>query len=299
MNHTGYDRVDGADSLRCIVRRASGLSMSLCEELAVVAQGCIGGYSDDRPVSACLVRSRLTNALTGAPPVLVLARLGEELAGWCAVRRPEPGESWARLWGPLVRPAARRAGVGALLLQAAVAAVDWPLRTTDVPADRPCGAGFFLRAGWTAVHDVTVLHGAPATTGPDAIGAEAVEHLEEYVAAAARRFGGHEAQFAAATLRRWRDDERFRLENLLLDPATGSLLLALAQRAGASSELLLAEVWAAPEARRQLIRTAHAAAGQQGLARVRAVTRGDPVDFVACGMRIAGVCRTFALPRRG
>ncbi|CAM5606573.1 hypothetical protein Sdia_36200 [Streptomyces diastaticus subsp. diastaticus] len=42
----------------------SNLDGDVCEELAVLAQRCISGYSDDRPVSASLVRSRLTNALT-------------------------------------------------------------------------------------------------------------------------------------------------------------------------------------------------------------------------------------------
>jgi hypothetical protein len=88
------------------------LDGDVCEELAVLAQRCLSGYSDDRPVSASLVRSRLTNALTGVPPVLAVARNGQGLAGWCAVRRPEPGEARARLWGPVVEPRAERISVG-------------------------------------------------------------------------------------------------------------------------------------------------------------------------------------------
>ncbi|MFD6343928.1 hypothetical protein ACFWF9_04285 [Streptomyces roseolus] len=73
-----------------IAMHAGVLSDGLCEQLAVVGQRGIAGFSDDRPVSASLVRSRLANALAGAPPALVLARAGEELVGWCAVRHPEP-----------------------------------------------------------------------------------------------------------------------------------------------------------------------------------------------------------------
>lgn len=272
------------------------LDDALCHELAVVAQRSISGYSDDRPVSASLVRSRLTNPLTGAPPVLVLSRFGEELTGWCAVRRPEPGESRARLWGPVVSSAVRRSGLGTRLLVSAVDAVVWPLVTTDVPADRPGAARFFTRAGWQVFHTETVLHGDPVADGPPAVDGGGVKNLEAYVTAAAQRFGGHGAKFADATLRRWRDDARFEPRNLLLDPATGSLLLALAQRNATSSELLLAEVWAEPDARRQLIRAAHFAAGRQQLQTVRAVTRDDPADFVASGMRVTGICHTFALP---
>ncbi|MEU8543128.1 GNAT family N-acetyltransferase [Streptomyces sp. NPDC048717] len=278
-----------------------GLSASLCEEVADLAQRGIAGYCDDRPVSASLVRSRLTNALTGAPPVLVVARDGSgALAGWCAVRRPEPGEPRARLWGPVVAPPARRTGLGQRLLERVVAAVEWPLVTTDVPLDRPGAADFFTGAGWRVLHTVTVLH-RPAPCGPTArfdrlVTAEEVEDLAGYVARAAQRFGGHAPASAQATLDRWRDDARFRPENLLLDPSTGSLLLALAQRNAATSELLLAEVWGTPAARPRLIKAALALADQNTLDAVRAVTRDDPAPFVAGGMSVLGTCHLFASP---
>lgn len=82
----------------------------------------------------------------------------------------------------------------------------------------------------------------------------------------------------------------------MLDPPTGSLLLALAQHNEASSELLLAELWATPAARRPLIRAAHTLAARQGLEAVRAVTRDDPTPFVACGMTVAGRCLVFTPP---
>ncbi|MFD4210548.1 GNAT family N-acetyltransferase, partial [Micromonospora tulbaghiae] len=146
-----------------------GLDAGACEELAVVAQQCIAGYSDDRPVSASLVRSRLTNALTGAPPVLTVARDGRKVVGWCAVRRPEPGEQRARLWGPVVDLAARRAGLGRRLLQTVVEAVEWPLVTTDVPVDRDGATDFFIRSGWEVLDTISVLHGAPAEGGFGAV----------------------------------------------------------------------------------------------------------------------------------
>ncbi|MFI8459100.1 GNAT family N-acetyltransferase [Kitasatospora sp. NPDC085464] len=277
---------------------ADGLNGHLCEELAALAQHCIAGFSDDRPVSSSLVRSRLTNALTGESPVLAVARDGQEMVGWCAVRRPEPGEARARLWGPVVAPSARRTGLGTALLDTVVEAAPWPLMTTDVPADRDGAADFFLRSGWTPLDTITVLHGAPADRAFDAVTAEGVEDLDAYVAASARQFGCHEQAFARATLQRWRDDARFQARNLLLDPATGSLLLALAQRNAVGSELLLAEVWAAtPEVSRKLITAAHTAAAAQHLATVRAVTRQGPADFVACGMHITGRCATFTLHR--
>ncbi|MFE2914619.1 GNAT family N-acetyltransferase [Kitasatospora indigofera] len=270
----------------------------LSEELAALAQRCIAGFSDDRPVSPSLVRSRLANALTGEPPVLALARDGRELVGWCAVRRPEPGERRARLWGPVVAPSVRRAGLGTVLLDTVVDAASWPLVTTDVPADREGAADFFTRSGWRQLNTITVLHGTPTKGGFEVVTAEGVEDLDTYVAASALRLGHHEPAFAESTLLRWRDDARFRLENVLLDTATGSLLLALAQRNEVGSELLLAEVWAgAPQVRRRLITAAHTAAAAQHLATVRAVTRQDPADLVACGMRITGRCLTFTLPR--
>ncbi|MEU3046797.1 hypothetical protein ABZ705_09725 [Streptomyces sp. NPDC006984] len=58
-----------SDSRHLQIDLIPGLDADVCEELAVLAQRCISGYSDNRPVSASLVRSRLTNALTGAPPV--------------------------------------------------------------------------------------------------------------------------------------------------------------------------------------------------------------------------------------
>ncbi|MFF8617951.1 GNAT family N-acetyltransferase [Streptomyces sp. NPDC015350] len=276
----------------------TGLHTDMCKELADLAQRCITGYSDDRPVSASLVRSRLTNALTGAPPVLAVARNGQEMTGWCAVRRPEPGEVRARLWGPVVAPSARRAGLGRRLLQSVVDAAEWPLVTTDVPVDRDGATGFFTRSGWEVLETVTVLHGTPAAGPVDAVTAAGLPELEEYVAMAARRFAGMEVPFAEATLPRWREDARFCPGTLLLDPPTGSLLLALAQWNETGSELLLAEVWAAgADVRRQLISQAHTVAAERKAATVRAVTRQDPADFIACGMRITGRCRTFTLPR--
>ncbi|CAL9587664.1 hypothetical protein SUDANB106_05175 [Streptomyces sp. enrichment culture] len=276
----------------------TGLDAGVCGELADLAQRCIAGYSDDRPGSASLVRSRLTNALTGTPPVLMVARDGRKATGWCAVRRPEPGEARARLWGPVVDPSARHAGLGRRLLQLVVEAVEWPLVTTDVPIDREGAGAFFARSGWEVLDTITVLHGTPADGSFSAVTAAGeIPQLDAYVAAAARRFTGVEASFAESTLRRWRDDARFRPENLLLHTPTRSLLLALVQRNAISSELLLAEVWAAEtDIRQQLITQARILAADQELATVRAVTRQDPADFVACGMRITGRCHTFTLP---
>ncbi|MFI6112825.1 GNAT family N-acetyltransferase [Kitasatospora sp. NPDC051164] len=275
----------------------ASLHADVCEELADLAQRCITGYSDDRPVSASLVRSRLTNALTGAPPVLAVARDGRKVTGWCAVRLPEPGEQKARLWGPVVDPAVRRAGLGRRLLQTVVEAVEWPLVTTDVPIDRDGATDFFARSGWEVLDTITVLHGAPADGVFAAVTAADIGEPEAYVSAAARRFAGLEESFAASTWLRWRDDARFHPETLLLDPPTGSLLLALAQENATHSELLLAEVWAADEgARRRLIAQAHILAGARQVTTVRAVTRQDPADFVAHGMRVTGRCRTFTLP---
>ncbi|MFD8947642.1 GNAT family N-acetyltransferase [Streptomyces xanthophaeus] len=275
----------------------AGLHAGMCEELAGLAQRCIAGYSDDRPVSASLVRSRLTNALTGAPPVLAVARDGREVVGWCAVRRPEPGEQRARLWGPVVDPAARQAGLGRRLLQTVVEAAEWPLVTTDVPVDRDGATDFFARSGWEVLDTITVLHGTPADGVFGAVTAADIGEPEAYVATAACRFAGREVSFAASTWPRWRDDARFAPETLLLDPPTGSLLLALAQKNATSSELLLAEVWAADEeARRRLITQAHILAGARQVTTVRAVTRLDPADFVECGMHVTGRCHTFTLP---
>ncbi|MFD6334848.1 GNAT family N-acetyltransferase [Streptomyces niveus] len=289
------------DGVRLIGRTepADTLDDGVYNELAALAQRCVTGFSDDRPVSASLVRSRLTNALTGAAPVLAVAGNGQEMTGWCAVRRPESGERRARLWGPVVAPAFRRNGLGTRLLETVVDAAVWPLVTTDVPADRAGAGAFFARSGWDALETVTVLHGDPGDRGFEAITADGVPDADTdaYVAAAAVRHAHHDPVFARATLRRWQGDARFRPGNLLLDPASGSLLLALSQRNEASSELLLAEVWSTTaEVRRALISAAHTSAAAQRLMTVRAVTRQDPADFVACGMRVTGRCRTFTLP---
>lgn len=221
-----------------------GLDDRRCEELAALTRRCIAGFSDDRPVSSSLVRSRLTNALTGEPPVLAVARHGRDMLGWCAVRRPEPGEQRARVWGPVVAPPVRRTGLGRALLDTVTTATRWPLVTTDVPADRDGAADFFTRSGWEQLDTVTVLHGVPNDGAFDALTADKVNSPDAYVTKAALQLACHDRVFAQATLRRWQDDARFRLRNLLLETETGSLLLALAQRNAAGSELLLAEVWA-------------------------------------------------------
>ncbi|MDH6145854.1 MULTISPECIES: GNAT family N-acetyltransferase [Kitasatospora] len=272
----------------------------LAAELAELAQRCIHGFSDNRPVSVTLVRSRLTNALTGEPPLLVTARRHGMLVGWCAVRSPEPGEVRARLWGPVVDPSMRRTGLGKRLLGTTVESVRGSLRSTDVPTDRAGAADFFTSEGWFELNRTTVLQGSPVRQAVEtASGADYPDprELDHLVATAARRFGGHPPQFAASTLTRWRSDARFRPENLLVEPLTGSLLLALAQRNLDTSELLLAELWAEPQAQQPLVRSAQAIADRLGLARIRAVTDGDPGPFLADGLRTTGICQTFALDR--
>ncbi|WP_157848140.1 hypothetical protein [Streptomyces exfoliatus] len=254
-------------------------------------------------MDASLVRSRLTNALTGAPPALALARDGSGvLTGWCAVRLPEPHEERARLWGPVVASGSRRSRIGSRLLHMVTEAVEWPLMTTDVPLDRPGAALFFTVSGWQMLDTFTVLHRSsptdPVVRDERPVTATGAGDLTTYVARAARQYGGHNAGFARMTLQRWRDDARFRPQHLLLDPATGSLLLALAQRTALGSELLLAEVWAAPAVRPRLIRAALALAAEERLATVRTVTRQDPAPFVACGMNITGTCQIFGSPGR-
>ncbi|MFF7705424.1 GNAT family N-acetyltransferase [Streptomyces lydicus] len=276
---------------------AEALDGPLCEELATLAQRCIVGHSDNRPVNAELVRSRLTNALTQAPPILVLARSGDKLVGSCAIRTPEPSEPQARQWGPIIHPNVRRFGLGTRLLRRAVGAVDWPLVSTDVPTDRTWRRRVLRWRRVGVLQTSTVLRGDPTHGEIEATDATSVGDLDAYVARAARRYGGRDQYFADMTLRRWRDDARFRPQTLFLDPPTGSLLLTLAQRNGSTSELLLAELWAATGAQRTLIGSARAAAGRHGLQEVRVVTVADPAIFTASGLRATGTCQTFALDR--
>jgi len=132
------------------------LTDSLAAEVAELAQGAIRGFSDERPVNGALVSSRLNSpANKRAPEILVCRHRGQVIAG-LAVRTPTPDEPRARLWGPVVAEPHRRRGLGSTLLSRIHQGAATPLRTTDVPEDRPAAGAFFARHGWRVGQSHTV-----------------------------------------------------------------------------------------------------------------------------------------------
>lgn len=276
------------------------LTEPLAAEVAELAQGAIRGFSDERPVNGALVASRLNSpANKMEPEILVCRHRGQVIAG-LAVRTPTQDEPRARLWGPVVAGAHRRRGVGSALMSCIHRGAVTPLRSTDIPEDRPAAGLFFTRHGWRVGQSHTIYRAqraaiprlAPAA-GIHSAARLPVADATRLVVAAAERFGDPLAGAAAGVFDRWGRDHRFRLDNILVDPTSGGMLLALPQRNGDASELLIAELWCPPDAAPNLLHAAVAVMDGHGASSMRLVRDSRQPSLSISWLRPTGSTRTY------
>jgi len=113
------------------------------------------------------------------------------------------------------------------------------------------------------------------------------------VVAAAERFGDPLAGAAAGVFERWGRDHRFRLDNVLVDPASGGVLLALPQRNGDASELLIAELWCPPSVALNLVQAAVAVMDRHGASSMRLVRDSRLPSLSISWLSATGSTRTY------
>jgi GNAT superfamily N-acetyltransferase len=194
-------------------------------DLAALAYAAVHGWPDQRPYTAAFLRSRLRpRGMTATTLVLGREDCGTLVAA-AALRWPATLEDTGFLFGPVVHPAARRAGVGRDVLAAVIDVLSSRpgvrFSTIAVPESRTIGWAMFERAGWTPVRTSVLLQrDLPADillTTVAVRGPRPGEYLDPAIAtlAAATR---PDLAYAAArdTLAQWRDDERYMADGLLL-----------------------------------------------------------------------------------
>lgn len=235
---------------------------ALDAELADLAYAATHSFSDQRPITPALVRSRLAAHGQAPPTNLASLRTGAgALIAAAALRHPSSPGGTGRLWGPLVRPGHQRAGLGRRLLHALqphLSSVDGALTTTEVPDDRYASAPFFCAAGWEPAVTAAVFKAPlPLTTCaprlPETVRSarrgEDLTRIDTLYAAA--RPDDPAATGAGA---RWSSDERYRPRCLALAD-DGNRLLAAAlvyplahTRPGEPTEALLGDLLRLPGA---------------------------------------------------
>jgi GNAT superfamily N-acetyltransferase len=201
--------------------------------LARIGYAAVAGWPDQRPITADLVASRL------APPtdtddtiIATIADAGHVIA-WAALRPAPPGGS-ARLWGPVVQPGYQGLGLGQQLL-ATITTTDAfqrdrrQLTTAEIPCRRRSARQFFTKAGWQPAGTASLLR----RTAPHPTPLEPVPHTDPGISTHAADNGSRELSreiarlytlnrvdesdaVAAATLRRWQGDRRYRPDHLLV-----------------------------------------------------------------------------------
>ncbi|MFD8560642.1 hypothetical protein ACFV1N_25495 [Streptosporangium canum] len=299
-----------------VYRPGTGLD----NELAQLGYAAMYGWPDQRPVTGALVRSRLRPQGGAAATTLLLARTpGGDLAGAAALRHPAAAGRAARLWGPVIAPHRQRRGLGAALLEQAMAGLDDPatvVRTAEIPAVRRHAGAFFARAGWH-LHSAAVLLRAPIGASlpmPD------VRFLEPDDAASLAQLyhaahPEHGWGVAADTYARWGGDERFTPDGLLGVDAAASgglraavLVYPLAHSdAGEPIEALLADVLihahaTAAEATlltRLMVMAAMAAGARCGARVVRAIVPAASIllsELRALGFHMMDEIRYYQAP---
>ena len=194
-------------------------------ELADLAYAAVHGWPDQRPYTAAFLRSRL-RPLGMTATTLVLGREPDgRLVAAAALRWPATLEDTGRLFGPVVHPDARRAGVGrdmlATVIDVIAARPGVRVTTIAVPELRTVGWSLFESAGWTPVRiSVLLQRDLPAEILLTTVPVRA-PHPGEYLdpaitalVASARPELGYAA--ARDTLAQWRDDTRYTPDGLLL-----------------------------------------------------------------------------------
>lgn len=247
----------------------------LDDEFAQLGYDGMSGWPDQRPVTAALVRSRLRPAGSAPPTRLVQARTSSGvLAGATALRYPPAPGAAARLWGPVVAFDWQRHGLGTMLLEQATrlwSGMAMPVRTAEIPETRKNATRLFTKAGWTLHAQAVLMRGAVTTTGVAAHQGIRAAWDGDAAALASLYQTVHPEQgseVAAGTLRRWRADERYVSDGLLVVPgAAGELLaavLAYPLAHGVDSEppeVLLGDVLVHPHADRATVARPLIAAG--------------------------------------
>jgi ribosomal protein S18 acetylase RimI-like enzyme len=194
-------------------------------DLADLAYSAVHGWPDQRPYTAAFLRSRLRPRGMTATTLVLGRDAGGRLVAASALRWPATLEDAGHLFGPIVHPDARGAGVGTDVLAAMIDVIgNRPgvrVTTIAVPESRTTGWTLFERAGWTPVRTSVLLQRElPAeillTTVP-VRAPQPGEYLDPAIAALAAA-ARPDLSYAAArdTLAQWRDDERYTSDGLLL-----------------------------------------------------------------------------------
>jgi GNAT superfamily N-acetyltransferase len=194
-------------------------------DLADLAYAAVHGWPDQRPYTAAFLRSRLRpRGMTATTLVLARQACGRLVAA-AALRWPATLEDSGHLFGPIVHPDARGAGVGTDVLAAMIDVIAHRpgvrVTTIAVPESRTTGWALFERAGWTSVRTSVLLQRElPADILLTTVPVRAPrpgEYLDPAIAALAAA-ARPDLSYAAArdTLAQWRDDERYTSDGLLL-----------------------------------------------------------------------------------
>jgi GNAT superfamily N-acetyltransferase len=291
-------------------------------ELADLSYAAVHGWSDQRPITASLVRSRLRRTGMTATTLALHRDAEGKLVGAAALRWPAILEANARLWGPVVHPTARGRGIGrALLTTVAKIVATHPgirVRTAEIPESRTCGWSLFERAGWRGSGTSSLLERPLAATEPFAARVPVrTVHSGEYLdPALAALFAGARPHLGYATARdtytRWKADERYTPSGLLLvDGSEGLLGAALVYPlrhggSGEPAEALLADLITAKHldpATEENVRTALVGAALDAGARAGAIVARAVVDdadlittLLAAGFQLVDRIRYYTPP---
>ena len=194
-------------------------------ELAELAYAAVHGWPDQRPYTAAFLRSRLRPRGMTATTLVLGREPGGRLVAAAALRWPATLEDSAHLFGPVVHPDARRAGVGRAVMAAISDIISTRpgvrVTTIAVPESRTIGWCLFERAGWCPVRTSVLLQRElPADILLTTVAVRCPrsgEYLDPAIATLVS--AGHpDLGYATArdTLARWRDDERYVADGLLL-----------------------------------------------------------------------------------
>jgi GNAT superfamily N-acetyltransferase len=209
--------------------------------LARIGYAAITGWPDHHPITADLVASRLAPPTDTADTILATIADAGHVIAWAAPRAAPPA-GMARLWGPVVQPSYQSLGLGQQLL-ATITTTDAfqldraRLTTAEIPCRRTGARQFFANAGWKPAGTASLLrrtppHPTPLEPAPDAdpaFSARAAVHGGRKLSRAIARLYALDRvddgdAVAAATLRRWQNDRRYRLDHLLVAPTSSSEL---------------------------------------------------------------------------
>jgi GNAT superfamily N-acetyltransferase len=239
--------------------------------LARIGYAAVTGWPDQRPITADLVASRLAPPTDTADTILATIADAGHVIAWVALR-PAPPTGTARLWGPVVQPGYQTLGLGQQLLATITATEAFQqdrgrLTTAEIPCRRRSAREFFANAGWQPAGTASLLRRTPAREPQLGAATDVDPRIStladnngnrELPRSIARLYALDRADeglaVAAATLRRWQGDRRYRPDHLLVAATpSGSLagVCLLYPLAHATTdeppEVLLADLLTDPE----------------------------------------------------